>query len=187
MNWKNITKLCFRITLILILGSNHLLCQKDSQSYNSKSDSIKVSPTKALIMSGVVPGSGQIYARSPIKAGIAIGAEAFCIYKIHQYDKIDGYVDRTISQVGEDQWDKMEIQTQRDTVKAVTGYDLGNLNPWEPEENLKKTIWWLAGVHILNMLDAYVEAHLINFPENNIELTSNLTRNSMKINLSIKL
>ena len=33
--------------------------------------------------------------------------------------------------------------------------------------NRNTYVWWLFGIYILSIIDAYVEAHLSAFPENN--------------------
>lgn len=151
----------------------------------SNSDSIHVSPRKAMILSAAIPGAGQIYVRKPLKAILFAGGEAYCIRQIVYWNKVDNYVEQTIAHVGQNEWENMEIEQQIDTVQAVTGYALDR-EPWKPEEIRNKTYWWILGIHIVSMLDAYVDAHLINFPEGKIELSSFAGRNTFGINCSIK-
>lgn len=148
-------------------------------------DSTSVSPGKAMLLSAIVPGTGQLYVRKPLKSLIFAGAEAYCIRQIIHWNKIDNYVEKAERQVGNEVWDALTIAQQQDTIQAITGYTLKR-EPWKPEETRNKTYWWIVGIHILSMLDAYVDAHLMNFPKGKIELSSFYNRESYGINCSIK-
>ncbi|MCF7740842.1 MAG: hypothetical protein K9N00_03505 [Candidatus Marinimicrobia bacterium] len=174
------------ILLIILTG----LIQAENPDLNisllqSEQDSVHILPRKAMVMSAIVPGTGQIYARQPLKAVLFAGAEAFCIRQVVYWNRIDNYVEETIDKVGKENWEQLEISQQQDTVQAITGYNLQR-EPWKPEETRNKSYWWIAGIHIISMLDAYVDAHLINFPEDKLELSSFYTRRRYGINFSIK-
>ena len=174
------------VFLFLLLGCLVYADERsDSLVIRSAHDSIRVSPRKAMLFSAIIPGTGQLYVRKPLKALLFSCGEAFCIRQIIYYNKINNYVEEAQKEVGQPNWDRLDVEAQKDSVKAITGYNLKRA-PWKAEEARNKTYWWILGIHIVSMLDAYVDAHLINFPANNVELSSFHNRQSYGINLSIK-
>ena len=108
------------------------------------------------------------------------------IYKTIHYNKIYGYVEKTKDLVGAGEWNSNTF-TEEDKKKAVfdsTGYKL-TMNSWRPREKRNKYSWWCFGIYIIGMLDAYVDAHLLNFPGENVELTSSINQQQMSIILSV--
>jgi hypothetical protein len=104
-------------------------------------------PYRVMFRSAVLPGWGQMYNGKPLKAALVVAGEGFLVYKA-----LD------------------ELSKENDAVER-----LGQLAPGDPgyEEavddrekhyNLKVNyIWWTVVVHLLQMADAYVDAHLRDF------------------------
>lgn len=104
-------------------------------------------PFKVMLRSAVLPGWGQAYNGKYWKTAIVVGGEGFLIYKAFQ-----------------------ELGKENDAVDL-----LSTLTPGTPEYeaaaeakdthyNLKVNyIWWTIAVHLLQMADAYVDAHLADF------------------------
>jgi hypothetical protein len=88
-----------------------------------------------MMRSAVLPGWGQFYNHKPIKATVVIGGEGFLLYKA---------------------W--TEYQKEQDAA------DAGDQAGKDRHYNLKVDyIWWAIAVHLLQMADAYVDAHLSSF------------------------
>lgn len=149
-----------------------------------KVDSMRVvSPRSALIRSAIIPGWGQLYVKKPFKAAMFISLEAYHIYRTIEYNSIYQYVKDTKESVGVVVWNSLSETEKKEQVKNVTGYDL-SLNTWRPREKRNKYAWWCFGIYIIGMLDAYVDAHLYNFPSDNIELAMDPQAKSVGINIS---
>ncbi|TYB31694.1 MAG: hypothetical protein FXF47_03600 [Candidatus Mcinerneyibacterium aminivorans] len=75
--------------LVSILFLNTAFAGDDDADFNNKN---KKSPTKALIMGMIIPGSGDFYNRKYIKGSIFLGVGLFFAYKSYNYyEKQDEY------------------------------------------------------------------------------------------------
>ncbi len=119
-----------------------------------------LSPTTALIKSAIIPGWGQCYVGKPLKGLLYLAAEGYHLYRMIQYHQI--------------------------VLKEKQGYNI-QISPRRALEKRNKYAWWCAGIYIMGMLDAYVDAHLINFPEDKIELSGFIASRQWGLSLSIKL
>ncbi len=173
-------------TLSLILFAPIVLCAMQPQANDS---SMNINPRKALLYSALLPGLGQIYVKKPLKAGLYIAAEAYNIYQFYSYNRIYNYVKETKDAIGQDIWSSLTEQQKKDSVYAYTGYEL-TLNSWRPREKRNKYGWWCIGVYLFQILDAYVDAHLFNFPQGKVELTlspSKPAEQAIGVNLALYL
>ncbi|MBM3329673.1 MAG: hypothetical protein FJY67_09430 [Calditrichaeota bacterium] len=93
------------------------------------------SPTGAALRSLALPGWGQSYNRQPLKAVIYGGAEAAFIYGIYRQDQLRA----------------ANARMGRSDIAAIYREDRNRLG------------WYLAGMIILAMVDAFVDAHLYGF------------------------
>jgi len=146
------------VSIILIFTT----CAAGAVDDTTRIDSI--SSRKAVIYSMALPGLGQLYLKKPMKSVFFVSAEVFFIAKAVEYNRIYGYVEKTIDRVGYDRWINMTEEEKRDSIESVTGYVL-RMNSWRPREKRNKYIWWSIGVYLFNILDAYVTAELYYFPE----------------------
>lgn len=95
----------------------------------------RASPFSVMMRSAVLPGWGQMYNHKPWKAALVVGGEGYLIYKA---------------------WG--EFQNEQDAA------DAGDQVAKDKYYNLKVNyIWWAMAVHLLQMADAYVDAHLSTF------------------------
>ncbi len=122
-------------------------------------DSIKSqNPTAALFKSMLVPGWGQIGNKKYIKAAIVIGGEAYFLSQLVHHAKItrDKKAAFQAEPLGSATRDRLfeEYQAARDD---------RNLNTW-----------YLGTVIFISMFDAYVDAHLANFPKYDRTFSFNL-------------
>lgn len=151
-------------------------------------DSTRVKyPKKAMIQSALLPGLGQAYNKKGWKIPIIYGGLASGIYfinysnnKYHDYKK--AYIIRT--------------DNNPNTIDIYDGtYTEGNLITLQEyyKRNLEISYIITTGIYILNILDAYIDAHLFEFNVNE-DLSLNLAPNynyisnniAFGINLSMK-
>jgi hypothetical protein len=93
------------------------------------------SPTGALLRSMVVPGWGQLYNGKPLKALIYAGAQLSFVYGAHvQNNRYHHYQNLEMDDVAD------FYQNDRN-----------------------RQLWWLFGITLLSMGDAFVDAHLYEF------------------------
>jgi hypothetical protein len=125
-------------------------------------------PTKAVILSAIIPGTGQLYNRKWWKAGLFWAGLGAGIYAIH-FNETEmmryrgAYIDRNNGQVDEFPFysdDQLEV--------------LYNFY----RRNRDLSILITTGVYFLNILDAYVDAKLVDF-----DVSDNLT---MRIEPSVQ-
>ena len=106
-------------------------------------------PTWIMARSAVVPGWGQFKNGRPLKAGLAIGLEGVIGYKL-----VDAWKDVEAASERED-----DALSQGDEAAAAAARA-----DYEEAYNRRATAaWFLLGAVALSMLDAYVDAHLIQF------------------------
>ena len=106
-------------------------------------------PTWIMARSAVVPGWGQFKNGRPLKAGLAIGLEGAIGYKL-----VDAWKDVTAASERED--DALAHGDEAAAAAARADY--------EDAYNRRATAaWFLLGAVALSMVDAYVDAHLIQF------------------------
>jgi len=150
-------------------------------------DSInQLSPKKALYYSALFPGLGQLYVGKPLKAAGFVLAEGYFITNFFYYNRIYGYIKETKTKVGLANWRNLSEAAKKDSVKSVTGYSL-QLNSWRPREKRNKYAWWSIGVYVFGMLDAFVDAHLTNFPSDDVEFSFLSDNDSMTWQISFDL
>jgi len=160
--------------LLIILKSN-------LQSASPADTLMKISPKGAFIRSAIIPGWGQVYNKKPVKGLVLLSAEGYFLYNFFYYNRIYDYVKTTKETLGVETWVGLTEEEKKAQVLAVTGYEL-TLNSWRPREKRNKYGWWSLGTYIFCLLDAVVDAHLINFPKGEIELGST----EIGLNLSVR-
>lgn len=107
------------------------------------------SPSKAVIMSSVLPGLGQFYNESYWKIPIIYGLGAFFVYEYKDYNKKFN-----------DFNSKFEASK---TVDNPSGsYYLKSYREYYRDKR-DAFLWYGGFLYLLNILDAFVDAHLYNF------------------------
>jgi len=104
-------------------------------------------PTKAALLSTFIPGAGQVYNEKYLKAGIYVGIQATLVGVALHYDK---------------QYKKYQGKISD---KSDPFYDYNYVKYKDAYEYRQSFIFWVATSVFLSTLDAYVDAHLINFTE----------------------
>lgn len=105
------------------------------------------SPFRVMLRSAVLPGWGQMYNGKPLKAAVVVAGEGFLVYKA-----LD------------------ELAKENDAVDRLSRFLPGTPEFEQAEDDKEKHynlkvnyIWWAVAVHLLQMADAYVDAHLRDF------------------------
>ena len=104
-------------------------------------------PFWVMARSAVVPGWGQVYNHQPLKAIVVVAGEGYLISRIFdELGKQNDAIDRkNAAEPGSPEYDAAYADEQLHYNKKID---------W---------IWWTAAAHLLQMADAYVDAHFINF------------------------
>ncbi len=134
-----------------LLDSREL--EKPDGHYVTKiSDSTKwQKPTVAFFKSMIFPGWGQLSNRQYIKAGIVIGTEAALIGTLVHYAKKTSDAKKAFD---------LASGTEDDILIFNT------FNAFDKAKDNRNLFSWLSGAFVfLSMFDAYVDAHLAQFPK----------------------
>jgi len=105
------------------------------------------SPAKAALLSALIPGGGQIYNERYIKAGFYIATQATLVGVALHYDKQFKKYQGRIK-------DKDDPQYAYNYVQYKDAY-----------EYRQSYIFWVAAGVFITTLDAFVDAHLMNFAD----------------------
>lgn len=151
-----------RLLLLLLLlpyfGQAQNSAATDTLSINLSTDSSKIFVKHATIMSAALPGLGQGFNKKYWKIPVIYAGIGACAYFIKQNgDSLNHYRSALISELDDDP------STLNNT--QYTGNDLADVvdlyNKW------RDIAWFaLAGVYILQIIDANVDAHLNQFDVN---------------------
>ena len=115
----------------------------------AKEDSTKrrSTPFRVMLRSAAFPGWGQVYNHKYWKAALVVGGEGFLVYK-------------ALDELGKEN-DAIALQSSLSA--GSPEYEAAKAAQDE-HYNLKiNYIWWGIAVHLLQMADAYVDAHLAGF------------------------
>jgi hypothetical protein len=176
MNWKDSlislklsTKIIVKSLFLVLIISSIVFSQQDTTSKENsdlsadRQDSVFVmtkSPWFAVLQSAVVPGLGQIYNETYIKAPIIWGAAALLVYGwVYNNNKHSDYAN-------------LYQQTQNELYRRYRDF-------YGDQRDLF-TIY-MGLLYLLNLVDAYVDAHLFDF-----NVTNGSFNNSPMLNLRIK-
>lgn len=143
--------------LILLLGLISLTClcqqreETDTLLLTKPSHSIR----KATLLSTFIPGAGQIYNKKYWKAPVVYTGLGICLYFIHENTtQYQFYRKNQIAALDDDP------NTLNETI--YTSAQLSQLSD-DYRRLLDLSYISLAGVYVLNIIDAHVDAHLFYF------------------------
>lgn len=173
MNWKDclnysksLTKLTVKLIFIIILFAEFSYSQIIENNYSTESSSdttfqMTKSPWGAVARSAIIPGWGQFYNESYWKIPVIWGTAAWFVYNWIDNDRL--YNDyKSLYQTTENDYYRRLRNFYRDQRDNFTIY--------------------MGLLYLLNLIDAYVDAHLFDF-----NVQDDLTRTGFQINLRIKL
>jgi hypothetical protein len=152
----------FFICILLLMACLSLQAQKDSieKKVLKQKDSLSLvldkRPRNAALLGLIIPGAGQVYNKRWWKLPIVYGAYGLAYYNLKfnrdVYKKYDGYYQTALKD------GKVVIKT--DFELDVRG---AKLFRDRARDNRDVALFTLIGVHVLAILEAYVDAHLKNF------------------------
>lgn len=109
---------------------------------------MKKNPWVAVGLSALVPGAGQLYNASYWKIPVILGVGGYLGYEIYRYnDKYNQYEDLYVQSQATDPAGNQVYKQQRDNFK----------------DQRDEFIIYFALFYVINMVDAYVDAHLYDF------------------------
>ena len=173
------------IILILFFSTQIIYCQ------NNKNDDEKktLGPAKAAFYSAVLPGLGQVYNKKYWKVPIVYGALAGGVYYFNKnndlYHKYRDAYKRRLAGFTDDEF------YGNGTVPAIS-----NDGVIRAQKSLKRnkelSILVTIGIYALNIIDANVDAHLLQYNlDENLTLSPKLNYNEINstsnVSLSLKL
>jgi len=116
-----------------------------------------ISPTKAVLMTPIWPGWGQLYAKNTWRAALAFGLETFYLSNLLMNDRKAVRISDIADQLPADD----------------PRQDLFNSAANEYWERMRDFGWWYLGGMLIVALDAYVGAHLFEFDEDRLPVPDN--------------
>lgn len=149
------------ITLLLLLTNFSVAKSQSTQIQGNIPDSVmekKHSPTKATIMSAVIPGLGQIYNKKYWKVPVIYAGFGIMTYFI--VTNVDEYINYKCAYI-----EKMNGDTTGNYAYLVTKYSAENLLSAREyyRRNTEISILISAIWYVLNIIDATVDAHLFTY------------------------
>jgi hypothetical protein len=110
---------------------------------------MKKSPWVAVGLSAILPGAGQFYNQSYWKVPILLGIAGYLGYEYYDYDKkYRDYRDQYAAS------QSPQFPEGDDNLKTLREFYRSQRNDF---------VWYLAIVYVINLVDAYVDAHLFDF------------------------
>lgn len=122
-------------------------------------------PNRAALMSAVLPGSGQIYNRKYWKAPLAwIGLGITAYLAVDFYNQTDMY-GKAVENTRNGNASKNKIDYKGYNLQRLSENQLSTLQD-DARRNMYMNIAIFSAVYALNIVDAYVDAHLKEFDVN---------------------
>lgn len=136
----------------LIIDTTNVKIVKTEKSWKAKWNMEPHSPLKATVFSAALPGAGQIYNKKWWKAIIVYGGIGTCVYFIRDNDK--NYLTYRRAYIA-------AIDGDPTTIPQVEG-NASFYNDVQEQYRRWRDISWmaLAGVYLLQIIDANVDGHL---------------------------
>ena len=153
MIWRAIRSWSFSV--ILFFGFAHGCILMHGQESESIKDLSQQRIKKTTWSAAILPGAGQIINKKYWKAPLVWGGMVWCISAI-QFNQTNLKNHRT---------DLIALSDTDPTTEPILGMSESALVAGEAFYQEQRDISWLAliGVHLLGVLDAHVDAHLMHF------------------------
>ncbi len=139
----------------------------------SKPFRMKKSPTKAVLLSMVLPGAGQFYNESYWKIPIIAGLVGYFGYEYFRQNNL--YKDY-----------RDQYSASQTTVNPSGDLNLKALREFYRDQR-DDFVWYFMIVYVVNMVDAYIDAHLFDFDVKDEKLTRfGKTDRTYRLKLNLK-
>ena len=159
------TYCCRSLLLILITTGSYqgLFAQAQQKALGQKKDKqssfnkiFNGQPGKAALYSLILPGAGQVYNRSYWKVPLVWAGEGYAIYDLTQRIQRFNQFNACHLALASGELDNPICSGETNVSNAF--------NNSQATRSDKETAWIIVGVaHLLNVFDAFVHRHLINF------------------------
>lgn len=178
-------KIRFIVLLLFVLGNTTVFSQKKTETTLVAKDTLKtndidpLTPAKAAFYSAILPGLGQAYNKKYWKIPIVYGAIGVSMYyyidsnqKYHQYRdaykrRLEGFTDDEFSYLDESR-----------LISAQKFY----------QRNRDLSALFVVGFYVLNIIDANVDAALIQFNVNeNLSVRPDINMNNVTLKANVGL
>lgn len=121
-------------------------------------------PTRAMLYSALFPGGGQLYNRAWVKAGLVMGVQGWLIGSaIYDNGK------------------KKDFQRLAQNSSLPSEQFYYQSMQQEYRDRLNNDIWWIGITAALSMVDAYVDAHLYDFEEQEKQLRLRFSESGLRL------
>ncbi len=140
MSWRTSAVSCLTILAVLLFAGRGVCDEAGRQR--------RVSPRSALLMSTLIPGSGQVANGHPVKGALCFAVGAGLVGKVF----IEG----------------RRAGLELDRARAATDNTeyLYHYGEYSRHFNHREDLaWWAAFFWLYAMIDAYVDAHLVGFDD----------------------
>jgi hypothetical protein len=153
---------CFCMVLNALAQADTLIIENPKDTVELKSYATRYDPRKAILFAAVLPGLGQVYNKKYWKLPLVYGGLAATGYAINFYNT--GYK-KYKSQLFYNLETNPGNENAQHPVSRFTTSQLRTItNKYRRERDFMVII--MAGVYILQMVDAHVDAHLKEFDLN---------------------
>lgn len=171
---KNIITSLYADSLQDSLRSDSSITTIKPKQQLTKKFQMKKSPTKAVILSAILPGAGQFYNESYWKIPLIGGLVGYFGYEYFRQNNLyQDYRDRYVAS------QTPEIPSGDLNLKALREFYRGQRDDF---------VWYFMIVYVVNLVDAYIDAHLFDFDvkDEQVERFGKIDR-EMKFNFRLKL
>ncbi len=171
-------KFFFIILSFFLLGNTFVFSQKKTESTLKVNDSLKsididpLTPAKAAFYSAILPGLGQAYNKKYWKIPIVYGAIGVSMYYYldsnKKYNQFRDEYKRRLE--GHERGEEYEKYSDETLIRAQKSY----------QRNRDLSTLFVVGFYVLNIIDANVDAALIQFNVNeNLSVKPDIYRNDV--------
>lgn len=144
------------------------------KQYSNYKEKLSKSPLGAVVRSFLVPGLGQVYVEKYWKAPLFFAGAVVMYYYVFKHNH-----------------DYLDYSRQYNELKKINPNDLNlyflKLKRENALDNRDISIFFLAGIYALSMLDAYVDAQLFNFNvDEKISFNFDIKSNRFALSFSLR-
>jgi len=142
-------KLIAVIVFAVLISNFGIVTAQELETVPDSIETQKTNPAGALFRSAFVPGWGQFYNKKYIKSVIVAGVEVYLINGVYtNWKDANRHKDNFESADDDPDYQALEFARYEDALDSRGGYS-----------------WFLAAAIFYSMFDAYVDAHLSNFDQ----------------------